>query len=90
MPFCASMQCQAFDVIGSVGFGKTFNAAADLSSEGAESCRAVEQGEPLRMLVPEQHGLHSVQKLRSVTTECCQRVGFIASCVLGGLDIGLR
>ncbi|CAL5229620.1 g12983 [Coccomyxa viridis] len=39
----AAVQCQAFDMIGSVGFGKLFNAAADLSSEGADSCRAVEQ-----------------------------------------------
>ena len=37
-------QCQTFDVIGSVGFGKLFNAAADLKSEGATSCHAVEQG----------------------------------------------
>lgn len=39
------VQCQTFDVIGSVGFGKVFNAAADLASEGAASCHAVEQGE---------------------------------------------
>ena len=39
------VQCQTFDVIGSVGFGKVFNAAADLTSEGAASCHAVEQGE---------------------------------------------
>ena len=38
------LQCQAFDVIGSVGFGKIFNAATDLASEGAQSCHAVEQG----------------------------------------------
>ena len=40
-----TLQCQAFDVIGSVGFGKIFNAATDLGSEGAKSCHAVEQGE---------------------------------------------
>ena len=39
------VQCQTFDVIGSVGFGKVFNAAADLESEGAASCHAVEEGE---------------------------------------------
>ena len=39
------VQCQTFDVIGSVGFGKVFNASADLASEGAASCHAVEQGE---------------------------------------------
>ncbi|CAK0784537.1 hypothetical protein CVIRNUC_007741 [Coccomyxa viridis] len=38
-----AVQCQTFDVIGSVGFGKVFNAAADLASEGAASCHAVEQ-----------------------------------------------
>ena len=37
-------QCQAFDAIGSVGFGKEFNAAADLQGEGAKACHAVEQG----------------------------------------------
>ena len=44
------MQCQAFDVIGSVGFGKVFNAAADLASEGARSCHAVEQGQHILTL----------------------------------------
>ena len=38
------LQCQAFDAIGSVGFGKKFNAAADLEGEGAKACHAVEQG----------------------------------------------
>ncbi len=38
------LQCQAFDAIGSVGFGKNFNAAADLEGEGAKACHAVEQG----------------------------------------------
>jgi hypothetical protein len=37
-------QCQAFDVIGSVGFGKRFEASADLEGEGAQACHAVEQG----------------------------------------------
>ncbi|CAL8469473.1 g9014 [Coccomyxa elongata] len=36
-------ECQAFDAIGSVGFGKNFNAAADLEGEGAKACHAVEQ-----------------------------------------------
>ena len=49
MEFSAVLQCQAFDMIGSVGFAKMFNAAADLSSEGAKSCRAVEQGQPVQM-----------------------------------------
>lgn len=40
----SDVQCQAFDVIGSVGFGKIFSAAADLNSEGARSCQAVEKG----------------------------------------------
>ena len=44
-------QCQAFDMIGSVGFGKLFNAAVDLSSEGAKSCRSVEQGESAETLL---------------------------------------
>ena len=39
-------QCQAFDAIGSVGFKKRFNAAADLEGEGAKACHAVEQGMP--------------------------------------------
>lgn len=39
-----AVQCQAFDVIGSVGFGKRFEAAADLHGEGAKACQAVEQG----------------------------------------------
>ena len=51
----ATLQCQAFDMIGSVGFGKLFNAAADLSSEGADSCRAVEQGySPMSSIIPSQ------------------------------------
>ena len=42
--FVVLRQCQAFDAIGSVGFKKQFNAAADLEGEGAQACHAVEQG----------------------------------------------
>lgn len=39
-----AVQCQSFDVLGSVGFGKRYEAGADLEGEGAKACQAAEQG----------------------------------------------
>ncbi len=39
-----ALQCQAFDVIGRVGFRHDYNATADLSGPGAAGCRTVKEG----------------------------------------------
>ena len=39
-----ALQCQAFDVIGRVGFRHDYNATADLSGPGAAGCRTIKEG----------------------------------------------
>ncbi|CAL8464901.1 g4436 [Coccomyxa elongata] len=39
-----ALQCESFDVIGSVGFGHDFRATADLAGPGAVDCRTIKEG----------------------------------------------
>jgi hypothetical protein len=39
-----ALQCQAFDVIGKVGFGHDFQATMDLRGPGAADCRTIKEG----------------------------------------------
>ena len=43
-----ALQCESFDVIGSVGFGHDFRATADLGGPGAVDCRTIKEGEFFR------------------------------------------
>ena len=48
----AALQCEAFDVIGAVGFGKAFGATGDLGGAGAAACRVIKDStwQPLQEL----------------------------------------